>query len=172
MTASTNQPFSSLSRQIDQCLWVSVILSCAAAAVSLVNLGRLSLLMCPIMFLITIIHNLTLIGLAARDRKKSPDDLQGSLAATSSKGNIIFLWILAALWIITVLIVIVVSVLVASNGAMEGYERLAGYVELPFQVAEIGILIFIALKCTVQRRRTIVLPANIEDWQQFANHEA
>ncbi|KAF8972514.1 hypothetical protein BDZ97DRAFT_838191 [Flammula alnicola] len=166
MTVIENNPFSALSRQIDQFLWASVILVSGVAAIALINMGRLSLFMGPIMFLLTLAHNFTLIGLISRDRKKSADQLAGTLAPTASKANIIICWILAALWAVVVLLIIVVSVLIMGMDEFEGWERLAGYMELPLVVAEICLLVVLATKCAKQRRNTIVQPANV-NWQQF-----
>jgi len=52
------------------------------------------------------------------------------------------------------------------TNAMEGWERLAGYIELPMAVAEIFILVVIAMKCSKQRKDTIIQPAHV-DWQHF-----
>jgi len=167
MTVIENHPFSKLARQIDQYLWASVILTSAIAAVSLMNMGRLSLFMAPIMFLITLAHNFTLLGLSSRDRKKSTDKLNNTLAPTSSKANILICWILAGLWFITVLIIIITSVIIMGmKNQFEDWERLAGYIELPIVVAEIFLLVVIANKCKKQRKNTIIQPAHV-DWQHF-----
>jgi uncharacterized membrane protein len=166
MTVTENHPFSALSRQIDQFLWSSVILISAIAAVSLVNMGRLSLFVAPSMFLITLAHHLVILRLASRDRKKPTNALAGTLAPTASKANIIILWFLVALWIIVVCVIIIVSVLIMSMNQYEGWERLAGYLEIPLVVAEIALLITLALKCRKQRRRTVVAPVSV-DWQHF-----
>lgn len=164
MTVAENHPFSALSRQIDQFLRSSILLATAVTAVSLVNMGRISLFTAPSVFLFTILHHTVFLRLASRDRKKPTSTLEGTLAPTASKANIILLWIIIVLWIIVVLIIIVVSVMVMSTNQYEGWERFAGYLELPFVVAEIALLIVLALKCRKQRRRTIVLPENV-DWQ-------
>ncbi|KIM39070.1 hypothetical protein M413DRAFT_447424 [Hebeloma cylindrosporum] len=167
MTAAENHPFSALSRQIDQFLWASILLASAVTAISLINMGRLSVFTAPSMFLITVAHHIIFLRLASRDRKKPTHALEGTLAPTASKANIILLWILIAFWVIVVMIIIIVSVLVMSSmNQYEGWERLAGYLEIPFVVAEIALLIVLALKCRKQRRRTIVIPANV-DWQHF-----
>ena len=166
MTVAENHPFSALSRQIDQFLWASIILASATTAISLVNLGRLSLFMVPSMFLITAAHHLVFLRLMSRDRKKPSDTLVGTPAPTASKVNIILLWILIVVWMIAMLVIIIVSVHVVSTGHYEGWERFAGYLELPFVVAEIALLIVLALKCRKQRRRMIVPPANV-DVQHF-----
>jgi len=167
MTVTENHPFSKLARQIDQYLWASVILTSAVAATSLINMGRLSLFMAPVMFMITLAHNFTLLGLASRDRKKPTDKLANTLAPTASKANIIICWVLAGLWCLTVLIIIIMSVIISGmRDAFEGWERLAGYIELPMVVAEICMLVVIATKCSKQRKSTIIQPAHV-DWQHF-----
>jgi ABC-type sulfate transport system permease subunit len=166
MTLTENHPFSALARQIDQFLWASILLASAVTAVSLINLGRVSLFMAPSMFLVTLTHHILFLRLASRDRKKSTNALEGTLAPTASKANIILLWLVIALWIIVGLIIIVVSAFIMSANNYEGWERLAGYLELPFVVAEIALLVALALKCRKQRRTTIVLSANV-DWQRF-----
>jgi len=176
MTVIENHPFSKLARQIDQYLWASVILTSAVACVSLMNMGRLSLFMAPVMFIITLAHNFTLLGLASRDRKKPSNALANTLAPTSSKINIIACWLLAALWSVVVFIIIIASVLIMGMNEFEGWERLAGYIELPMVVAEIFLLVVIAMKCKTQRRRTMIEPEHV-DWQHFgpppsASHHA
>jgi magnesium-transporting ATPase (P-type) len=166
MTVAENHPFSALSRQIDQFLWSSIILASAVVAVSLMNLGRLSLFTAPSIFLITLAHHLIILRLASRNRKKPTDALPGTLAPTASKANIILLWLLVLLWVIVVLIIIFVSVQIMSMNNYEGWERLAGYLEIPLVVAEIALLIILALKCKKQRQRTVVPPASV-DWQHF-----
>jgi len=158
MTVAENHPFSALSRQIDQFLWSSVILASAVAAVSLINMGRLSLFMVPSMFLITLAQHLIILRLTSRNRKKPTDALAGTLAPTATKANIILLWILVVVWIIVVFVIIIVSVLIMSMNDYEGWERLAGYIEIPLVVAEIALLITLALKCRKQRRRTMGVP--------------
>jgi hypothetical protein len=166
MTVIENHPFSALSRKIDQFLWASILLASAATAVSLMNMGRVSLFMVPSMFLVTVVHHIVFLRLSSRDRKKPTNALEGTLAPTASKANIILLWIIIASWIIVALVIIIVSAFIMSGSQYEGWERLAGYLELPFVVAEIALLVVLALKCRKQRRTTIVLPANV-DWQHF-----
>jgi len=166
MTVIENHPFSALTRQIEQMLWASIILSCAVAAVSLINMGRLSLFMAPIVFSFTILHHGILLGLLSRDRKKSPDSLKGTLAPTAHKASIIFFWVIAALWSVVVLAVIIVSVIIMTMNDFEAWERFAGMVEIPIEVAEICLLIVLAIKCRKQRRNTMIQPAHV-DWQHY-----
>ncbi|CAA7267735.1 unnamed protein product [Cyclocybe aegerita] len=161
-----NHPFSALSRQLEQLLWASIIISTAVAAISLVNLGRLSLFMAPVLFMATTLHHGILLGLHHRDRKKSAEELKGTLAPTAHKASIIFCWILVVFWIICVLAVVIVSVLIMANNQFEGWERLAGYIEIPMEVAEIVLLIVIAVKCRTQRRSTMIEPAHV-DWENY-----
>jgi hypothetical protein len=166
MTIIENHPFSKLARQIDQYLWASVILTSAVAAVSLMNMGRLSMFVAPCMFMITLAHNFTLLGLASQDRKKSSDKLNNTLAPTSTKANIVICWVLVGLWSLTVVIIIIVSVIIMGMNEFEDWERLAGYIELPMVVAEIFLLVVIARKCVKQRKTSIIQPENV-DWQHF-----
>ncbi|PPQ69225.1 hypothetical protein CVT25_006942 [Psilocybe cyanescens] len=170
MTIVENHPFSKLARQIDQYLWASVILSSAVAAVSLINMGRLSLFVGPIMFMFTLAHNFTLLGLASRDRRKPSAELAGTLAPTASKLNIILCWALAALWSVVVLMIIIMSVLIMSMNQFEGWERLAGYIELPMVVAEVCLLVVIAMKCRTQRRRSMIQPERV-DWSHVGQQQ-
>ena len=164
MTVIENHPFSALSRQIDQYLWASILLASAVTAVSLMNMGRVSLFIVPSMFLVTLVHHTVFLRLTSRDRKKPTNALEGTLAPTASKPNIILLWIIIALWTVAAMVIILVSAFIMSGGQYEGWERLAGYLELPFVLAEIALLIVLALKCRKQRRAAIVLPAKV-DWQ-------
>jgi len=166
MTVIENHPFSKLARQIDQYLWTSVILTSAVAAVSLMNMGRLSLFVAPCMFMITLAHNFTLLGLASRDRKRSSDKLTNTLAPSSTKANIVICWILAGFWSLTVIIIIIMSVIIMGMNEFEDWERLAGYIELPLVVAEIFLLVVIAKKCSKQRKNTIIQPVPV-DWQHY-----
>jgi len=166
MVHTENHPFSALSHQIEQLLWASVILASFIAAVSLVNMGRLSLFIAPCMFLITLAQNLSLIGLISRDRKKSATELVNTLAPTASRLAVISFWVLAAFWTLSVVVIIIVSVLIMAMDQFEGWERLAGYIELPLVVAEICLLVVLAAKCAKQRRNTIIQPAPV-DWQHF-----
>ncbi|PPQ98055.1 hypothetical protein CVT26_003282 [Gymnopilus dilepis] len=161
-----NNPHSKLQRQIDQFLWTSVIFTSAVAAVSLMNMGRLSLFIVPCLFMITLAHNFTFLALASRDRRKSSDKLAGTLAPTASKLNIIFCWVLVGFWALTVLIIMITSVLIMGNGTMEGWEKLAGYFEVAMVVGEIVLMGIIAKKCMTQRKHTIIGPEHV-DWQQY-----
>jgi len=166
MAVKENHPFSALTGQIEKLLWASIILSVAVAAVSLVNMGRLSLFIAPISFMCTLSHHSILLGLIHRDRKKDPDALKDTLAPTSYKWSIILLWILILLWVIAVLAVVFVSVSIMSTNEYEVWERLAGYLEIPFEVAEVCVLVVLALKCRKQRRKTLTEPS--VDWQSTA----
>lgn len=55
-----------------------------------------------------------------------------------------------------------------SSGQFEDWERLAGYIELPFVVAEVGLLVILALKCRKQRRGSIVEPERV-DWEHYGH---
>jgi len=166
MTVIENHPFSKLARQIDQYLWTSVILTSAVAAVSLMNMGRLSLFIAPCMFMITLAHNFTLLGLSSRDRKKSSDKLNNTLVPTSTKANIVICWVLAGFWSLTVVVIIIMSVIIMGMNEFEDWERLAGYIELPLVMAEIFLLVVIARKCSKQRATSLIQPAHV-DWQHF-----
>jgi len=148
-------PDSVLSSQITQLLYGSLILSAAVAAVSLVNLGRLSVFMAPIAFFLTIIHHSILLRLTRRARMNATESAKITLAPTSYKANIIVCWIIIFLWIIVVLAVVIISVMVVSTNAYETWERLAGYLEIPFEVAEICVLMVLTFKCRKQRGKTL-----------------
>jgi cell division protein FtsW (lipid II flippase) len=78
-----------------------------------------------------------------------------ALTPTSYKASIITCWILIFLWVVVVLAVVIISVMVVSTNAYETWERLAGYLEIPFEVAEICVLMVLAFKCRKQRQRTL-----------------
>jgi len=122
--------------------------------------------MAPIIFGFTLLHHSILLGLLSRDRKKTTESLKGTLAPTAKKASIIFMWILAGLWCIVVLAVIIVSVLIMTMNDFEAWEKLAGMVEIPIEVAEICLLIVLAVKCKKQRRNTMIQPAHV-DWQHY-----
>jgi len=144
-----------LAGQIQQLLYGSIILSAAVTAVSLVNLGRLSVFMAPIAFLFTAIHHWILLYLTRRARTNEAEPTKIILASTSYKGSIIALWILILLWVVVVLAVVIISVMVVSANKFETWERLAGYLEIPFEVVEICVLVVLAFKCMKQRQRTL-----------------
>jgi len=166
MAVKENNPFSALTGQIEQLLWASVILSAAVTAVSLVNMGRLSLFIAPFSFMFTLLHHSILLGLIHRDRKKDSDALKDTLAPTSYKSSIILLWILILLWVVAILVVVFVSVSIMSMNEYEGWERFAGYLEIPFEAAEVCVLVVLALKCRKQRRKTLIEPS--VDWKSTA----
>src|SRR5437016_2117526 len=91
-------PESKLSRQVGHILWASVIVSTTAFAFSMVSFGWFSLLVLPATYGCSIIHNVTLLVLSAKERKKSPEARNGTLTATSKKASIICTWVLALLW--------------------------------------------------------------------------
>ncbi|KAF9556333.1 hypothetical protein CPC08DRAFT_96517 [Agrocybe pediades] len=161
-----NHPFSKLAKQIDNLLWASVILSTAIAALSLMNMGRLSLFMGPVMFMLTLLHNFVLLSLASRNRKIPSESLTNKIPPTATKANIVITWLLAALWTVVVLLIIVVSVIIMASDRFEAWERLAGYIELPFVGAEVALLVVLALKCRKQRRSSIIEPERV-DWEHY-----
>ncbi|KAH9487263.1 hypothetical protein JR316_0001333 [Psilocybe cubensis] len=165
-----NHPFSKLARQIEQYLWASVVLSSASATVSLINMGRLSCFVGPITFLFTLAHNFTLLALAARDRRRPPSALHGTMAPTASRAAIVLCWLLVALWSVVVLMIIIMGALIMGMGQFEGWERLAGYVELPMVVAEVFLLVVIAVKCKTQRKRSIIQPEHV-DWRHVGQQQ-
>jgi hypothetical protein len=150
-----HQSLSALAGQIKQLLIGSIILSAAVTALSLVNLGRLSVFMAPIAFLLTVIHHIILLHLLRRAQKDKSEATNVALAPTSCKTSIIACWILILVWIVVVLAVVIISVMVVSTNGYETWERLAGYFEIPFEVAEICVLVVLAFKCRKQRRKTL-----------------
>jgi len=155
MTVEEHHVLSALAGQITQLLYGSIILSASVAAVSLVNLGRLSVFMAPIAFFLTVVHHSILLYLIHRTRKNKTETTKIALAPTSYKASIIINWILIFLWVVVVLAVVIISVMVVTKDAYETWERLAGYLEIPFEVAEICVLMVLAFKCRKQRRRTL-----------------
>jgi len=155
MTLTEGHPLSALSEQITHLLYGSLVLSAAVTAVSLVNLGRLSVFMAPIAFILTVIHHSILLRLIRRARVNETETTKISLAPTSYKASIVACWVLIFLWVVVVLAVIIISVMVVTTNTYETWERLAGYLEIPFEVAEICLLMVLAFKCRKQRRRTL-----------------
>jgi uncharacterized membrane protein len=170
MTLAENHPFSALTGQIEQLLWASIICSAAVATIALINMGRLSLFIAPIAFIFTLTHHSVLLTLLNKDRKKEPDALKGTLAPTAHKASIILCWLLAGLWCLVIVIVIIISVIIMGMNDYEGWERFAAYLEIPFQVAEICLLVVLAFKCRKQRRRTFIQPS--VDWQNYQSTTA
>jgi hypothetical protein len=157
MTVQEHQPLPTLAGRIKELLYGSLLLSVAIAAISFVNLGRLSVFMAPVAFFLTAIHHLILLHLVRGNRMNETETgtTKTNLVATSYKASIITCWILVLLWVVVVLAVIIISVMVVSANQYETWERLAGYFEIPVEVAEICLLVALALKFRKQRRRTL-----------------
>ena len=170
MTVQDHQYMSVLSRQIKELLYVSLLLSAVIATLSFVNLGRLSVFMAPVAFFLTAIHHATILRLLRRepiDETKTESTKKVTLAPTSYKAGIFACWVLIVLWVVVVLSVVIISVMVVTAERYETWERLAGYFEIPLEVAEIALLVVLAFKCRKQRRKTL---ANMpEDKQDHAS---
>jgi len=164
-----NHPFSKRARHIDQWLWTSILLTVAITAVSLVNLGRISIFIGPSLFLITLTHHAVVLWLVSRDRQRSkinPDCLRNTTAPTATKANVFICWLFAFLWLLIVCIVLIVSVVVMHQEHVEAWERFAGYAEIPLECAEIGVLGYIAIRCEQQRKETVRPTVTITQRQQ------
>ena len=175
MTVQDHQSMSVLSGQIRDLLYASLILSAVIALLSFVNLGRLSVFMAPIVFFLTAIHHATILRLLRREpidetepetetETETESNKKVTLAPTSYKAGIFACWVLIVLWVVVVLSVVIISVMVVTTEAYETWERLAGYFEIPFEVAEICLLVVLAFKCRKQRRRALAnMPGDKQD---------
>jgi len=67
-------------------------------------------------------------------------------------------------------VIIVVSVIIEAGNSFESWERLAGFVELPTVVAEVALLVTIALKCRKQKKSSIVQPERV-DWEHYGTNQ-
>lgn len=161
-----NHPFSALSRQIEHLLWTSVVLIFFAVSASLLNRGRLSLLALPFLSLLTLVHNLTLIALVSRDRRRTTAALKGTLAPTAARAAVIVSWGLAALWAAVAVLVAVISGMLMAHGMLDRFGRLAAWGELPLLVVEAGVMAVLAAKSGKQRRATVQRPESV-DWRHM-----
>lgn len=161
-----NNPHSQLAHYIDRTLWISIALSILIFGDSLINLGALSLLAAPALALVTILQHAILLSYVARDRRRPAAAIAGTLAHTARKPAIAFLWALVALWTVVVIMVISLSFLVEVKGPQEWWQKLLGHVELGLEVLELVVVLVAAVKCGVQRRRTIIEPDHV-DWEHL-----
>ncbi|PPQ76115.1 hypothetical protein CVT24_003772 [Panaeolus cyanescens] len=161
-----NNPHSALAHYIDRTLWFSITLSILIFGVSFFNLGSLSLLIAPLLALVTIVQHAILLSHVNGDRKRPAASIAGTLAHTARKPAIVFLWVLVALWIIVVVLVTSTSFVVKVKGRQEWWQKHLGHVELGLEALEVVVVLVAAVKCGVQRRRTIIEPDHV-DWEHL-----
>ena len=151
------------SQQIGRILWVSVIVSTFALAFSLATLGFFSLWVLPGAYGFSIAHNITLLVLSAKERKKLPETLNGTLTATSKKASIICTWILVLLWMAAAGMVAASSILISQDEYDLPYFYIIPWFEFSFAVIEVGVTGFLGVQCIRERRRIIGL-TNATKW--------
>jgi len=145
------------SQQIGRILWVSVIVSTSALAFSLATFGGFSLWVLPGAYGFSIAHNITLLVLSAKERKKLPETRNGTLTATSKKASIICTWILVLLWMAAAGMVAARFI----NNSQDGFDvpsfHTIPWIEFSFAVIEAGVMGFLGVQCVRERRRIIGL---------------
>ena len=159
-------PEPKLSRQVGHILWISVIVSTVAFAFSMVTFGWYSLWVVPSAYAFSIAHNITLLVLSAKERKKSPKARNGTLTATSKKASIICTWILALLWTASAGMVLAFIIITSQQG-FDGFEQpyfhIIPWFELFFAMIEVGVIGILGVKCVRERRQIIGL-ADTTKW--------
>jgi len=137
-------------------LWVSVIVSICTFAFSMATFGRFSYWTLPIACGFSIIHNITLLILSAKDRKKLSEERNGTLTATSKKATIICTWFLLLLWMVATGLGIAGAII--TRDEYEGrYFYIVPWFEFSFALVEIGVMGFLCVQCIRERRQIIGL---------------
>ncbi|KAF8168482.1 hypothetical protein B0H34DRAFT_685699 [Crassisporium funariophilum] len=143
-------------RQMQILLWVSVALSCCAFAFSLSFLASLSLYMCPGVFALSMAHNITLLITTARERKlhaASGFATSVKLPSTSTKAAVICSWILVVLWTAVFGMVLSMAAIITGGGEFKHDPILpVAYLEWIVELAEVVVMVLIAVKCTREMR--------------------
>ena len=157
-----NHPFSALAQQIENLVCASLVLTSILAAAALLNTGRLSIFVVPALVIPTLIHGITLIILASRDRRRTAAELKGTLAPSARRPALVVAWGLSVLWVCAAAVIVVV----VAMAHLDTWGRRGACLELPLALAEAAVLAMLAVKCGKQRRRTIVRPQSV-DWRNF-----
>ena len=167
-TDTVSHPELKISRQIGHILWVSVIVSTCAFAFSMATFGGLSLWLVPSAYCFSIAHNITLLVLSAKERKRSPEARNGTLKATSKKASIICTWILVPFWLAATIMLAIITIIVSQEEFNPPYYYIVPWIEFSFALLEIGVMGFLGVQCVRERRRIIGLDST-EKWYQLGN---
>ena len=170
MTNDTvSHPELKISRQVGHILWISVIVSTFALTFSMVTLGQFSLWLVPAVYVFSIAHNITLLVLSAKERKRSPEARNGALTATSKKASIICTWILMPSWLAAAVMVLALTIVFSwEEQFLPPYYHIVPWIEFSFALLEVGVMGFLGVQCVRERRRIIGL-GNTTKWYQLGN---
>ena len=169
MTADTvSHPERKISRQVGHILWASVIVSTCAFAFSMVTFGSFSIWVLPAAYGLSIAHNITLLVLSAKERKRSPEALKGILTATSKKASIICTWLLVLLWLAAAGLGLSFTIIFSQDRFGDPYNYIVPWFESSFALLEVGVLAFLGVQCVRERRRIIGL-GNTAKWYQLGD---
>lgn len=167
-TDTVSHPELKISRQIGHLLWISVIVSTCAFAFSMVTFGVFSLWVLHAAYGFTLAHNITLLVLSAKEKKKPPEERIGSLKATSKKASIICTWILVPFWLAAVAMVLAITIIFSQDRFEGPYFYIVPWIEFSFAVLEVGVMGFLGVQCVRERRRIIGL-GDTAKWYQLGN---
>ncbi|KAJ3501465.1 hypothetical protein NLJ89_g9325 [Agrocybe chaxingu] len=164
-------PSSTIHRQIQHLLWISLGLSTIAIALSMVHAGALSFYAAPAAFGLSFIYNVTRLALSRKERKAGPEALAGKLPATARKATIISGWFIALVWAAAVGVTAALVIIITSWGRVEKRSVIiVGHFEWVFGLFEMFVMGFLALKCTRERQQIVGL-ANTARWYQLGNYD-
>ena len=165
-TDTVSHPELKISRQVGHILWASVIVSTCAFAFSMVTFGSFSLWVLPAVYALSIAHNITLLVLSAKERKRSPEARNGTLTATSKKASIICTWILVPLWLAAAGLGLAFIIISSQEKFGDAYIYIVPWFESTFAVLQGGVMTFLGVQCVRERRRIIGL-GNTAKWYQL-----
>lgn len=167
-TDTISHPELKISRQVGHILWISVILSTSAFAFSMVTFGVFSLWVLPAVYGFSIAHDITLLVLSAKERKRSPEARHGALTATSKKASIICTWILVPCWLAAAVMVLALTIVFSQDKFDTPYHYIVPWIEFSFALLEVGVMGFLGVQCVCERRRIIGL-GDTAKWYQLGN---
>lgn len=167
-TDTVSHPELKISRQVGHILWVSVIVSTCAFAFSMATFGLLSLWLVPAAYCCSIAHNITLLVLSAKERKRLPEARKGALTATSKKASIICTWILVPFWLVATIMSAIFTIIISQERFDPPYYYIVPWFEFSFALLEVGVMTFLGVQCVRERRRIIGL-GNTAKWYQLGN---
>jgi len=151
-----HHPDPKLAQQIGHILWVSVIVSTSAFAFSMATLGVFSLWVLPAVYGCSIVHNITLLALSAKERKQSAETRkEGTFTATSKKASILCSSILGFLWSAVAGVVLARFITFSRDKFEHPYFYVTPWFEFAFALLEVGVIEFLGVQCVYERHRII-----------------
>jgi hypothetical protein len=135
----------------------------------LATFGVFSLWVLPAVYGCTISHNITLIALSSRERKKPLETRNGALSATSKKASIICTWILVLLWTTATGMVPAFAIVFSEDGYELRYYYIIPWFEFSFAMMEVVVMGFLGVQCVRERRQIIGL-AHAAKWYHLGSY--